>query len=239
MIFFFFAQILCPVQHAELRGKHPFGSRAATGPCSTGTCPYRELPRAITAGRKVPSCCRQDETHSVFVSIDCSLPGKTSAPHSTPRQPPQVRVHAHVYTHRLCCTHLDLVETTGGAECMLLMLFTSINTAPLGRRSRVPTCSTQWFWGPGACQKVFLIQAGPAAQQPPSSDWAWLWPGVVNSTPCWLLPAAICCPSLQPHSGDVRGVLGAALSTKMLWLLWKLSALRSAEVHSAEELLKW
>lgn len=122
---------------------------------------------------------------------------------------------------------------------MLLMLFTSINTAPLGRRSCVPTCSTQWFWGLGACQKVFLIQAGTSAQQPPSSDGAWPWPGVANSMPCWLLPAAICCPLLWPHSGGVRGVLGAVLSTEMLWLLWKLDALRSAEVHSAEELLKW
>lgn len=53
------------------------------------------------------------------------------------------------HTHLLSCTHLDLIETTGGAYCTLLMFFTLVNIALLGRCSCAPTRSTQWRCGPG------------------------------------------------------------------------------------------
>lgn len=103
--FFFFAQILCPVQRAELRGKHPFGSRAATGPCSTGTCGPTESCLGLSQqGGKCPAAAGKTRP-ILYLSVLTAVCLEKRLRHTAPRASRHKCVCMHMYTHTGSAVH--------------------------------------------------------------------------------------------------------------------------------------
>lgn len=108
---------------------------------------------------------------------------------------------------------------------MLLMSFTFVNTALLGRRSCAPTCSTQWCCGPGALPSPSHQCLPKAASHSSWSCWSatsFLGRDLATSKSHLgeiALASALChllrtLPQVPPDAR--REVLGGVLSTETL-----------------------